>query len=220
MTNDQSKILPALPTSQKLNKVRQQLAIRRSQDYAADYVPHWGIGEVKTLAETVLENRQGERDRLLILTLCDACLRVSEAISLCPQDIELTASGWQLKIHGLKGSGHTIVAISPSLAAQLQAYAYRNQVKPTERLFPITRWRVFQIVAQAARKAGLTRPKNVGAVHILRHSGAIERLRRTGNPKALQEQLRHKSALMTLRYMKTLSHEESVQIQQGVDFQW
>lgn len=29
-----------------------------------------------------------------------------------------------------------------------------------------------------------------------------------------------KSALMTMRYLKTLSHKESLRIQQGVEFQW
>lgn len=38
--------------------------------------------------------------------------------------------------------------------------------------------------------------------------------------KATQSQLRHKSALMTLRYLKTLSVDESLKIQQGVEYQW
>lgn len=77
---------------------------------------------------------------------------------------------------------------------------------------------------EAFTKAGIPRPRRdrdgVGAVHILRHSGAVERLKRTGNPKAVQDQLRHKSALMTLRYLKTISADESLKIQQAVDFQW
>ncbi len=31
---------------------------------------------------------------------------------------------------------------------------------------------------------------------------------------------RHKSALMTMRYLKTLSADESLKIQQAVDFGW
>ena len=77
---------------------------------------------------------------------------------------------------------------------------------------------------QAFNKAGIARPSkefdHVGGVHILRHSGAIERLRITGNPRATQSHLRHKSALMTMRYLKTLSADESLKIQQAVDFQW
>jgi len=69
-------------------------------------------------------------------------------------------------------------------------------------------------------KAGVAKPGKVGSVHILRHSGALERLRETGNPRAVQDQLRHKSQLMTLRYLKTLSREESLAIQGRVDFRW
>jgi integrase len=42
----------------------------------------------------------------------------------------------------------------------------------------------------------------------------------TGNPKALQDQLGHANAEMTIRYMKTLSKAETLKIQQGVDFKW
>jgi len=34
------------------------------------------------------------------------------------------------------------------------------------------------------------------------------------------DQLRHKSALMTMRYLKTLSADESLKIQQAVEYQW
>lgn len=220
MSDTALKKHPAIPQSKKLHKVNQSLAIRRSNELAIGHVPHWGLNEIKALALAASGNRAGERDSLLILTTCDSCLRISEAIALRPKDIELSQQGWQLRIFGKKGAGWTVVAISASLAARLQSYAYRHQIKPDERLFPISRFRAFQIVKEAAAKANLVRPGNVGAVHILRHSGAIERLKRTGNPKAVQDQLRHKSALMTLRYMKTLSQEESLQIQQGVDFQW
>ncbi len=39
----------------------------------------------------------------------------------------------------------------------------------------------------------------------------------TDNPNAVQDQLRHKEARMTLRYLKT---QESLKIQQELDFQW
>ena len=51
---------------------------------------------------------------------------------------------------------------------------------------------------------------HVGCLHVLRHSGAIARLQVSGNPKSVQEQLRHKSAQMTLRYLKTIGHDEAM----------
>ena len=39
----------------------------------------------------------------------------------------------------------------------------------------------------------------------------------SGNLKSVQEQLRHKSAVMTLRYLKTIGHDEAMKTQQQVD---
>ncbi len=202
---------------QKLNKtINQSVAVRENRKYQADYVPHIDLNQIRQMIETTPR----DRDRLIIKVIFDACLRCHEALAIRPCDIIQSAYGWQLTINVAKGNKKSSVAISAGLVAQLQAYAYRTQLKPDERFFPIQRTRVFQIVQQSMRQAGVSKPDGVGAVHVLRHSGALERLRRTQNPKAVQDQLRHKSAQMTLRYLKTLSHEESIQIQQGVDFSW
>ncbi len=66
--------------------------------------------------------------------------------------------------------------------------------------------------------AGVVKPDGVGTIHVLRHSGTLERLRVTRIPKAIQDQLRLSSARMTLRYMKTLVTEESLATNQAVDF--
>ena len=86
-----------------------------------------------------------------------------------------------------------------------------------ERLFPINRFRAYQIITAAAKKAGLE--KRVYP-HLLRHSDSIERLRQTRNPKALQDHLGHASPLMTLRYLSTLQEEDSLRIQQDVEFDY
>lgn len=223
MAESRNNNLP-MPTEAPLrNKSNKALAIRRSEALSGDYVAHLDIIQVKCLAEAALENRHGERDRLLIQLLFDGCLRCSEAISVRPCDIVRNDTGWALRVKGKRGKA-ALVAISPNLVAQLQAYAYRHRLNEYDCFFPITRSQAFRIVTQAFDRAGITKPSRdvdkVGAVHILRHSGAIERLRQTGNPKAVQDQLRHKSALMTMRYLKTLSADESLRIQQGVEYQW
>ncbi|MBM4461758.1 MAG: site-specific integrase [Chloroflexi bacterium] len=210
-------VTPRLP---RLNKSAQRQAIVRAQVAESGYVPHLGLAEVTAIAEAAgSSGRHQDRDRLLVQTLFDACLRISEALRVRPRDIKQDPTGWHLEIFG-KGKKPGIAAISSSLAAQLQAYAYRHGLNIEEQFFPITRTRAFQIVDAAMAKAGVTKPDHVGAVHILRHSGAIERLRVTGNPKAVQDQLRHTTARMTLRYFKTLQAEESLRVQQGVDFGW
>ena len=89
-----------------------------------------------------------------------------------------------------------------------------------QRFFAITPTKAWQIVDRAFRLSGIRKPDHVGSVHVLRYSGALEILAATGNPKALQDQLRHTDAKMTLRYMKTLSKKESLKIRQQVDFHW
>ena len=83
-----------------------------------------------------------------------------------------------------------------------------------DRLFPINRKWAWQILKAAAERAGIA--KRVYP-HLLRHSDAIERLRQTGNPKALQIHLGHASPMMTMRYLSTLTAEDALRIQQGVE---
>ena len=122
---------------------------------------------------------------------------------------------------GLRIEGYVIVSADVMLANDIITLAREWQkLKIEQQLFPFTRTRAFQIVDAAMEKSGITKPDHVGTIHVLRHSGALERLKVTGNPRAVQDQLRHADARMTLRYMKTLSSEESMRIQQSVDFNW
>ncbi len=203
------------------NKTSQVSAIQRAEAGAADYVPHVSVGQVKLIAVVAGQNRRhGERNALLIKFLFDGCLRVSEALGVRPADLQRTPDGWTARVMG-KGRKPGVVAISAMLAAELQSYCYRAKISDSERIFPVSRSQAFRVITEAFGKAGIPRPSkerdHVGGVHILRHSGAIERLRLTGNPRATQSQLRHKSALMTMRYLKTLSADESLQIQQRVE---
>jgi integrase len=206
------------------NKTSKVAAIQRAEAGAADYVPHFSAGQVKLMAVVAGHNkRHGERNALLIKFIFDGCLRVSEALGVRPVDLQRTPDGWTVRVKG-KGSNPGVVAISGSIAAELQSYCYRAKIGEGECIFQVSRSQAFRIVTEAFIRAGIPRPSkerdHVGGVHVLRHSGAIERLRLTGNPRATQSQLRHKSSLMTLRYLKTLSADESLRIQQAVDFRW
>ena len=89
----------------------------------------------------------------------------------------------------------------------------KEKLRNTYRFFNIPRSQAFRVVVGAFARAGILRPMRdrdrVGAAHILRHSGAIECLKRTGNPNAVQDQLRHKSALMMKCYLKLLSADKT-----------
>ena len=203
------------------NKTSQVSAIQRAEAGATDYVCHLSPAQVRLIAAVAGQNkRHGERNALLIKTLFDGALRVSEGLGIRPCDLQQTPDGWVINIMG-KGSKPGEAAVTPTVAAELQAYAYRRHISETERIFPLSRSQAFRIITDAFGRAGVRRPSiksdHVGAVHVLRHSGAIARLQASGNPKSVQEQLRHKTALMTLRYLKTLGHDEAMVTQQKVD---
>ena len=77
------------------------------------------------------------------------------------------------------------------------------------------RQRASQRVSGAGESAGLARHVYP---HLLRHSDAIERLRQTGNPRALQIHLGHASPFMKMRYLSTLTAEDALRVEQAVDF--
>lgn len=108
------------------------------------------------------------------------------------------------------------MACPERLAEKLQAYAYKTSLSPNDEFFPINRQRGWQIISEASKRAGFSKRCYP---HLLRHSDVIERLRQTGNPKALQHHLGHSSTLMVMRYLSTLSEEDSLRIQQEVEFE-
>ncbi|MDO8689432.1 MAG: tyrosine-type recombinase/integrase [Dehalococcoidia bacterium] len=94
-----------------------------------------------------------------------------------------------MKILG-KGRKPRLVACPKALAESLQAYAFRHGIQVADQVFPINRKRTHQIISEAGKRAGLN--KRVYP-HLLRHSDGTERLKQTGNPKALQIHLGHSS---------------------------
>jgi integrase len=216
-----TNLIPLPP--QTLIKPSKVLAIRQSESSASDYVTHLTPDQVKRLAEAAETTRMGKRDSLLIKLLFDTAMRVSEALTVRPCDLEEDPQGWHIRVKG-KGNRVGVCAVSSQLVMQLQSFAYSSKIDPSSQFFPFNRSRAFQIISKAYKLAGLLQPSKerdrVGCVHVLRHSGCIERLKQTGNPRAVQDQLRHKSSQMTLRYMRTLSAKESLAINEDVKFNW
>lgn len=211
--NNESRALVPAPNS--------QASIARSRQSAEQrIVPHWGPDEVARLIaaikELTIDAPLRDRNVLLVLTIYDAALRVSEALGLTPAKFKDGHTGYRAAVLG-KGAKPREVAISKSLMLQMQSYAYTHGIARADLLFPINRTRVFQIVQAATKHAGLEVPEGVGNVHILRHSGAIERLRQSGNPQSVQDQLGHSTPGMTLRYLRTLTADAAIGIQEQVD---
>jgi len=76
----------------KLTKVVRRIA----SDQASRPVQHWGMAEVLALVESARRRGRGgkgERDALLIQTIFDGVLRVSEALGLRPTNVIRTEGG-------------------------------------------------------------------------------------------------------------------------------
>ena len=170
--------------------------------------------EVYRLADVAKTMRDGERNELLILTMFQAALRVTEAVKLRVMD-KATVDGRHILLVQGKGDKPRLVAMPEKLSYHLGDYAHRHGLKPEDKFFPVTRIRAWQIIKECAGKAGIDRRIYC---HLLRHSGAIARLKRTGNPKSLQIHLGHADMKMTMRYLSTMQVAESLETESGVEF--
>jgi len=166
--------------------------------------------EIKQLVQACKK----ERDQLLITLLFQTGLRISEALALTPAAIRNFEGKPAMDIMG-KGRKPRMVALPENLKDRLESYAYRARIEPQARFFNVNRSRAWQILNETREAAGL---KKKVFPHLLRHSDAVIRLRKTGNPKALQYHLGHSSPAMTLRYLSTLTQEDALRVQQGVEF--
>lgn len=178
-------------------------------------VAYLAQSEVKLLCETVQEGRNGVRNSLLIKTLFQCALRISECLSLTPAHLQKW-DGRQpvIEIIG-KGNKRRMVSIPQRLVDQLRAFAFQERLTSHDRFFKINRSQAWRVITTAARKTGFTKRIHP---HLFRHSGSIERLKQTGNPKSLQMFLGHSSPQMTMRYLSTLSAEDSLAIEGQVEF--
>ncbi len=167
--------------------------------------------DIKQLVEACRK----ERDKLLITLLFQTGVRISEALALTPAAIRNFEGKPAMEIIG-KGKKLRMVALPVNLKEKLESYAYRARIEPKMKFFDINRSRAWQILNEVRNAAGIE--KRVFP-HLLRHSDAIIRLRKTGNPKALQYHLGHNSPAMTLRYLSTLTQEDALRVQQEVRFE-
>lgn len=141
------------------------------------------------------------RDRLILRVMWETGARVSELLALSPASIDFAAEA--LQVATLKRRAHVrAVPLRGALLGDLARHIAGGGLGDDERLFPITRQRVFQIVRAAAREAGL--PLDRAHPHTLRHSFAIACVLARVPVLVLAEWLGHASLEATLVYTKIL----------------
>lgn len=161
----------------------------------------------------------GIRNRALLVVLYRGGLRISEALSLAPKDLDAKAG--TVRVLNGKGKKHRVVGLDPGAWAILQLWLDRRiqlGITRNARLFSTLGGKsmhtayVRALLPRLARRAGIE--KRVHA-HGLRHSHAYE-LANEGTPlHVIQLQLGHASLATTHCYIQHLRPAAVVEAMQA-----
>ena len=176
-----------------------------------DYLPP---AEAHRIIEAAAGSRQGARDQLFLDLLLQTGIRTSEALRITPADLTWLDRQPVLWVRRGKGGKTRQVAVPARIAGELLDYQRRDRLDQGDRFFPISRQRAWQITRAAA---GAVQIRKRVYPHLFRHSYAIEFLRQTGHPAALQKLLGHTTPAMTLRYLRLLQVEDALKIADQVE---
>ena len=154
-----------------------------------------------------------ERDAFLVRLLYGAALRVSELCSICWRDVVETGADpngdprGQVIVFG-KGSKTGIVPLQGALFAELLIRRTRalESGAAGDRVCPLSRQRLWQIVRRASDRAGLGKPVSP---HWCRHAHASHALQRGADIALIQRTLRHANVATTSRYLHARAEQGS-----------
>jgi len=162
--------------------------------------------QIKALLEAIdMSSPQGQRDYVMILTLLDTGLRISELINLKMENVHLDEG--VVKVLG-KGGKERLVPVGSEVVRFLWRYIGTLRPQPQNNLchtvfltfdgHPLTTQYFRNRMKKYGRKAGLSGVRC--SPHTLRHTSAVSYLRNGGDAFTLQRLLGHTTLLMTRHY--------------------
>jgi site-specific recombinase XerD len=154
----------------------------------------------RLLAQPDKKSNEGYRDYVVMLTLLDTGIRVSELCNLKVSDVDL--SNGYLRVMG-KGAKERYVPIGAKLTKALLKYQLMHRPEGCDNFFitrdghSLVKKRVQDFIKSYGEKAGI---RTRCSPHTFRSSSAVLYLRNGGDPFTLQKKLGHSSLTMTRRY--------------------
>lgn len=157
------------------------------------------------LVQPNTRDRQGLRDRAILEALYATGMRVSEAVNLKADNVNLEIGF--LRCIG-KGNKERVVPLGKKAVASIDRYLQSSRPsflkdKKSELLFlnrfgnSISRQSLWKMIKKYAREAGIKKPMRP---HILRHSFATHLLERGADLRSVQEMLGHANISTTQIY--------------------
>jgi site-specific recombinase XerD len=141
-------------------------------------------------------SRLKDRDRLIFRTLALSGLRRSELLALKCRDVK---EGYLFVYRG-KGDKDRMAPIPRKLSLEILVYIQESGFEPSDRLFPIGKARLDQLVKGYALRAGI----DDLTPHSLRHYFATRLLELGADLRNLQELLSHSDISTTAIYLDVL----------------
>ena|SRR3990167_6322745 len=147
-----------------------------------------------------IEYIKNYKHKMLIIFLWYSGLRITEAISLKKEDIDLKNYTMKVKWQKNRKYAYRIAPIHPELMRMLEMFT--APLKADSRVFPITRQRAWQITRKCLN----------GHPHQLRHSFAVNWLRCGGDIITLSKILGHSHIQNTMEYLKIVPIDQGKEL--------
>jgi len=163
--------------------------------------------------EAVVQTPRTERCRLLLRLFNGTGIRISEALNIEVRDVQDAIAGSDDKRRLIlrkpkSGQNEEFVALPKDIANDLKLFIRTRGLKPEDRIFPVTRQAVRQMVKAAGERFGLKL-----SPHDLRRAWASTKSRQGVATKIIQAGLRHKNPETTEGYIAKVGFDELLKMQ-------